>query len=128
KDGFWTRLREDGTQVSIRPGDSDDPLRGVVRVGLADGNMVDVVVGKYQWQQSVIERAEPLEIDGVTVPVARSGDLILLKLFAGGPQDLTDIRAILGTADRDRIIGEVRTHLALLPEECSFTFEELTRA
>jgi hypothetical protein len=126
RDEFWTSLREDAT-VSIRSGDSDDPLRGVVRITLSGSAMADIVVGKYQWQRDVIERADSLHVGDITVPVARSSDLILLKLFAGGPQDLVDIRAILETSDYETIVGEVRAHLAILPEDCAATFEELTR-
>jgi predicted nucleotidyltransferase len=125
KEDFWAAMREDGGQVAIRPGDSEDPLRGVIRIELSDGGMVDIVVGKYQWQQGVIERAEPLDIGGITIPVARSSDLILLKLFANGPQDLADIRAILETTDRNEIIADVRAHLAMLPKDCLMTFDEI---
>ena len=124
---FWTALRDDGGDVAIRAGDADDPLRGVVRITLPDGGMADIVIGKYRWQQDLIERADLLNIGDVTVLVPRSSDLILLKLFAGGPQDLADIRAILETAGRDAIAAEVRTHLTVLPADCTNTFDELTR-
>jgi len=124
QEAFWSELAGD---IKIRAGDSDDPLRGVVRITLSDGAMGDIVVGKYQWQQAVIERADLLDVGGITVPVPRASDLILLKLFAGGPQDLVDIRAILETPDRHAIIAEVRAHLAVLPSDCSSAFDELTR-
>jgi hypothetical protein len=124
REEFWNELRRDA-QVEIRLGDADDPLRGVVRIELLDGGMADVVVGKYQWQQGVIERADLLEVGSITVPVPRTSDLILLKLFAGGPQDLADIRAILESPDRDAIVAEVHPHLATLPEDCSIKFDDL---
>jgi hypothetical protein len=121
---FWSELRED---VDVRLGDPDDPLRGVVRITLADGAMADIVVGKYQWQQGVIERAESLDVGNITIPVPGSSDLILLKLFAGGPQDLADIRAMLETAQRREIVAEVRARMSALPEVCSTIFEQLTQ-
>lgn len=121
---FWTALREGGAHIDIRKGDFDDPLRGVVRITLLDGSMVDVVVAKYRWQKDVIDRAEPLDLGECTIPVPRASDLILLKLFAGGPQDLADVRALLEGPDREQIVAEVRTHLPALPEECSRSFEE----
>lgn len=125
REDFWTALRQDSSEIAIRRGDSDDPLRGVVRITLTDGSMIDIVVGKHRWQQGVLDRADFLDVGNITVPVARSSDLILLKLVAGGPQDLADIRAILETADREKTIAEVRTHLGMLPEDCSETFERL---
>jgi len=127
QEDFWTELRGEGAEVAIRLGDSDDPLRGVVRIAFSDGAMADVVIGKYRWQQDLIERADLLDVGDMQIDVPRSSDLILLKLFAGGPQDLADIRSILETADRDAIIAEVRSRLAVLPKDCSVAFEELTR-
>jgi predicted nucleotidyltransferase len=121
---FWTELRAD---VDVRLGDPDDPLRGVVRITLADGAMADIVVGKYQWQRELIDRAESLDIGGVPVAVPRSSDLILLKLFAGGPQDLADIRTMLETTHRHQIVAEVRARISALPEICLTIFEQLTK-
>jgi hypothetical protein len=85
----WRSL---GDGVDIRRGDLDDPLAGVVRVTLGADRPVDVVVGRHGWQSRVVERAEPL---GGRVPVALARDLVLLKLYAGGSQDLWDIGELL---------------------------------
>lgn len=124
QDDFWHDLRDRGASVDVRKGDFDDPLRGVIRITLADGSMIDVVVAKYRWQKEVIERAEPIDIGEATIPVPRASDLILLKLFAGGPQDLADVRSLLEGADREEVIAEVRAHISDLPDECSRAFEQ----
>src|SRR6478736_1870569 len=73
---LWTDLRREGVPVDIRRGDQFDPLGGVVRVG-AKPDQIDVVVGKWAWEQGVIERAQPVEIrDGITIPLPSTGDLI----------------------------------------------------
>jgi hypothetical protein len=56
-----------------------------------------------------------MEIEGVRVPIASRLDLILLKLFAGGPQDLWDIEQLLAGTDRTRITAEVDAALAGVP-------------
>ena len=84
---YGQRLATAGIDVSIRPGDADDPLAGVVRVSVLDAPPVDVIVGKSPWQEPIVTAPVDAAIEGVSVPVARAADLILLKLYAGGPQD-----------------------------------------
>ena len=64
----WAELIRDGIVVDVRRGDFDDPLDGVIRVG--DPGEVDVVVGKWKWEQRVVDNAEPLQIAGILMPVA----------------------------------------------------------
>ena len=59
-----------------------------------------------------------MEVEGVPVPVASRPDLILLKLYAGGPQDAWDIEQLLACEERSAVIREVERHLEALPEEC----------
>ena len=87
---FWRDLAN--ANADVRRGDLTDPLAGVVRIVIAD-ERVDVVVGKYKWQRSVVERAEPV----LDFPVVQTADLVLLKLFAGGPQDMWDVHALLAS-------------------------------
>ena len=106
---FWADLP--GARIDVRRGDLLDPLAGVVRITFAD-DQVDVVVGKYKWQRAAIERAEPLDFDGVDLPVVQRPDLVILKLFAGGPQDLWDVHALLAIdatikAEVDRLITDL---------------------
>lgn len=106
---FWAGLPH--TKIDARRGDFDDPLAGLVRIAFPH-DRVDVVVGKYKWQNAVIERAESLDFTGTDVPVVRSADLILLKLFAGGPLDTRDIYDMLQTdptvaAEVDRLVTDL---------------------
>lgn len=115
---FWNELRSAGATVDVRQGDPDDPLRGVAHIRLPNGADVDVVVAKYRWQQAVIARAELIDVGGVILPVPSTPDLILLKLFAGGPLDQRDIHELFFAApDRTQIIAEVDAHLSDLPDD-----------
>lgn len=107
---LWTALVNGGAAVDPRKGDAEDPLGGVVHILLADGTDVDVIVAKWKWEASVIERAEPMHVAGVEIKVPRTSDLILLKLAAGGYADLHDAAALLALAD-DRAIPEVERHI-----------------
>lgn len=110
---FWP-VFSSGIVFEIRKGDLADPLAGVVRFSVPGEQTVDVVVGKYQWQLQVLTRAVAQE--GSPFPVVRAADLILLKLFAGGPQDAWDIEQLLAGDDREALIAEVEEQIESLPE------------
>jgi hypothetical protein len=112
---FWNDVHVLGIQADVRRGDAADPLAGVVRLTVAGDDPVDLVVGKSAWQAPIFQRAQTMEIEGVRVPIASRLDLILLKLFAGGPQDLWDVEQLLAGTHRAGLTAEVDAALAALP-------------
>lgn len=86
---MWNELAGSDVAVDVRKGDLDDPLGGVVRIG-AGADQIDLVVGKWTWEQRVVERAQLVEVGGFPMRVPTTSDLILLKLAAGGPIDQQD--------------------------------------
>jgi hypothetical protein len=122
--GFWSELRELGVDVEVRRGDDLDPLAGVVRLDLADERPVDVVVGRHGWQARAVQRA--IRTTGGP-PVVTRADLVLLKLFAGGTQDLWDIRQLLATPSGHTIIPEVEEALKTMPQPMRDAWTEVRR-
>ena len=122
---LWAELSLRGTQVDIRRGDAEDPLAGVVRLEMAGARDVDVVVGRGGWQSTTVVRAEPAELGGVAIRVVTAADLVLLKLYAAGPQDRWDIQQLLGASDRASLEREVELRLPALPEESRRLWTEL---
>ncbi len=115
----WTTLAADTrVQVSVRRGDADDPLAGVVRIAREGERPVDVVVGRASWQTDAIDRAQPVVVAGVRLPVVVPADLILLKLYAGGSQDRWDIDQLLSGDARQALVDEVDKRLDRLPADC----------
>ena len=106
--GLWTALHDQGSTVDIRRGDIDDPLGGVVRIETPRDRPVDIILGKYGWQTRAVERADR---PPGGAPVVRPGDLVLLKLYAGGAQDLWDVRELLQLPGHERLIAEVEADL-----------------
>lgn len=119
---LWEGLRADGVDVEIRRGDAEDPLAGVVRFAAEGECPVDLVVGKAGWQLPILEAAES---HGGEIPVVTAPHLILLKLYAGGPQDAWDIQQLLGTEDRPQLIAEVERDLGHLPPEPRALWERI---
>lgn len=111
---LWEPLRTAGAGVDIERGDLDDPLGGVIRVTAAGERPIDVVLGKGPWQARSVERADRPP-DGPPVVAVR--DLVLLKLYAGGTQDLWDVRALLELPERDELVAQVDEDVADMSAE-----------
>lgn len=120
-----TLVADERVQVSVQRGDSDDPLAGVIRVATEGDRTVDVVVGRASWQTEAIERARPVVVAGVRLPVVVPADLILLKLYAGGSQDRWDIDQLLAGNTRQTLIDEVDARLDRLPGDCRRAWAEI---
>jgi nucleotidyltransferase AbiEii toxin of type IV toxin-antitoxin system len=114
RDATWRTLAGTQVHVEIRRGDDDDPLLGVVRVKQDKERPVDVIVGRHAWQTAVVDAASPSRVLGAPVRVVDVPSLILLKLYAGGPQDLWDIEQLLALAGDD-VVRAVDAVIGQLP-------------
>lgn len=117
-EAFWA-----GFDSEVRRGDADDPLAGVVRIRRERAEQVDVIVAKYRFQGEVIARATLMPIEGGIVSLVSAADLILLKLFAGGPRDRMDIHDLLEAHPALR--SDVERHLHELPEDARALWQQL---
>ena len=115
-EALWVELRSTATTVEVRLGDESDPLAGVVRVVSKDEAPIDLIVGKRAWQRALPRRATPTRIGDVSLRVVEAADLVLLKLYAGGPQDAWDIDQLLDVDPS--LASEVEARLGPLPSEC----------
>lgn len=113
----WDPLKALGTAVEVRRGDDTDPLAGVVRFDAPGERTVDLIVAKAAWQAALIGRARSIHLADLDLPVAEAADLVLLKLYAGGPQDLWDIQQLLETSESERIVADVDVRIRQLAEE-----------
>lgn len=114
---LWHGISSD-VVVDIRKGEADDPLAGAVRFQAAAERDVDLVVGRHAWQTDILTRAVRIRTTDGEIPVVTPGDLILLKLYAGGIQDKWDIEQLLASADRRLLALEVESRLDSLPPRC----------
>jgi hypothetical protein len=91
-------LKNYGFQTTFHRGAADDPVVGVLRIAVpvADGKVnCDVLFASRVWQTRAVKNASEVDLGGYVVRVAQSADLFLLKLYAGGPQDLIDAAQLL---------------------------------
>jgi len=121
---FWNPLAAQGALIDIRRGDSEDPLGGVVRLDEPPERPVDVILGRHAWQTRAIERAER-PFQGPAIVIVQ--DLILLKLYAGGTQDIWDVRELLRLPGAEQVIDEVTADLAQHSREMSELWTEIRK-
>ncbi len=91
-------LAEAQFRFERRTGDLDDPVSEVVRIDVAaEGGTyeVNILAGIRGTPPGIIERARPIKLEGVHLPVASPEDTIILKLLAGSPWNLDDARGII---------------------------------
>ena len=128
RSSFWTRLGSSCAKVDIRTGDIQDPLVGVVRITREGDRPVDIIVGEAPWQDRVLSDASIRRVADVEVPVVDEVGLILLKLYAGGPQDRWDIEQLLAmTLDRQSLIDVTDERLDDLLPRCRRLWDRIVR-
>lgn len=109
----WSMLEAQGLRIDIRKGDAEDPLGGVVRIEDDGERPIDVILGKLPWHYRAVERADAA---GAGPPVVQARDLVLLKLYAGGTQDLWDVRELLAQPQHESLVAAVTEDLKPLGE------------
>lgn len=120
---FWSDAGDPRlASVEIARGDPDDPLLGVARFRV-EREVVDVVLVRGAWVAGVLDRRDTFHAEGGPLPVVEAADLILLKLVAGGPQDLLDVRLLLSN---DPTLAEVvGARIAALPSDAREAWRRL---
>lgn len=111
----WRDLSKAGVTVEVHRGDAEDPLAGVVRLTRPEAPPVDVVVGRHRWMEGVLARAGTLSFGERRVPIVDAADLVVLKVFAGGPQDLLDAELLLVGQEGGTLRSEVEARLPMIP-------------
>lgn len=93
-------LEARGYTADWRVGATDDPIPLLLRVGaprLAHGPGMDILWAHKRWQREALERTIALRLTRAEVFVLHPEDLVLMKLEAGGPQDLLDVETLLSS-------------------------------
>lgn len=90
--------------VEWRVGDSDDPIPLLLRLDLGtafSGPAVDILWAHRRWHQEALQRRVEIQSGKLRVFLLHPEDLILMKLDAGGPQDLLDVQSVLASHPPD---------------------------
>lgn len=92
--------------------------RRVLLVETAGGIPLDISLGALPYEVRVVGRSTPFEVEpGVRVTTCAAEDLVVLKVFAGRPQDWLDVEGVVvrqgPELDRDLVMAELRPLLDL---------------
>jgi hypothetical protein len=112
--------------VEWRIGDFDDPIPLMLRIELGGKSgeaVADILWAHQRWHQKALQRCQEVKAGRHRFFVLHPEDLILMKLEAGGPQDLIDVQALLSAPPRElklrRLkIAASRLRLAETLEKC----------
>jgi hypothetical protein len=88
-----------GLNAELRRGDYDDPIPYLIRA-----DSLDIIVATKKYEAEAIEQSIVVDVLGRDIPVASPEYLIILKLKAGGPQDILDVQEILAANLVDRVL------------------------
>jgi hypothetical protein len=83
-----------GYTVKLRRGDIDDPIAAVIAIEDAYGNAADLLIGIRGMAPDVQTRCVTSVLFDTPVRIMGAEDLVAMKVFAGGPFDLADVRGI----------------------------------
>lgn len=104
-------LEEQGYVVEWNIGGFDDPVPLLLRLKLArpaGGMTVDILWAHKRYQREALLRSVPLKLGRLEVPVLHPEDLILMKLEAGGPQDLLDVETLIANPPQELSLVNLR--------------------
>ena len=107
-------LRKAGLKSIYRKGDLNDPVGAVVNIEDGFNNRVDLLIDIQGMAEDVFSRAIQASFRGARIRLIGVEDFIAMKIFAGGPRDLSDVAGVLkvsrGRVDRMLLRGLVRKY------------------
>lgn len=98
RDALRGFLEARGCTAEWRIGGADDPIPLLLRVelpGRGRGLKADILWAHKRWQREALARTVTVKVARLKVVVLHPEDLVLMKLEAGGPQDLLDVERLL---------------------------------
>lgn len=92
-------LCDAGIRAELRRGGLDDPVPFLIRA-----DFLDIIVATKKYEAEAVGESIAVNIAGREIPVVSPEYLIILKLKAGGPQDLADVTELLSSNLVDKLL------------------------
>ena len=93
-------LRVKGLSVEHRKGDQDDPIAAVINIQDSFHNRVDLLIGIQGMAREVFQRTQSARFMGALIKIVSPEDFIAMKIFAGNPQDISDVMGVLDVSGK----------------------------
>ena len=114
--GFVADMKAAGFVLRVEDPEFIRRTRVMPFIHSATAMPLDVVLAGSGLEDEFLERARTLDIGGISVPVIDIQDLIVAKILASRPQDLTDARNLWRIHSHDLDGQSIRETLCLLEE------------
>lgn len=114
-----------GFTTTLRRGDADDPILGMLALGDSLGNRVDLLGGLRGLDPKTFSRAIEVAFLGENLRIVGLEDFIAMKCFAGGPQDVADARSAFLGAQRPVDLDLLRAVTRRFGRDAADKMEEL---
>jgi len=116
-----------GCHVELKRGDIDDPISKALIVKDRYENRVDALVGIRGMDPQAPDRCVSASLLDSSLRIIGVEDLIAMKIFAGGLQDLEDVRGILKVSGMLLNFGLLRTLTARYSPEVTRQLDALLK-
>jgi hypothetical protein len=106
-----------GCHAEWRMGGLEDPIPLLLRIEMKHSFadlIADILWIHKRWQRAALRRSIALNVMGRRIDVLHPEDLIVMKLEAGGPQDLLDVQSLLSSRSRKISIRRLKANVARL--------------
>jgi hypothetical protein len=114
-----------GFTMTLRPGDADDPILGMLVLGDSHGNRVDLLGGLRGLDPKIFSRAIEVTFLNENLRIVGREDFIAMKCFAGGPQDVADARSAYQAAQGPVDLDLLRTATRRFGRDAADKLEEI---
>jgi hypothetical protein len=114
-----------GFATTLRPGDAEDPILGMLVLGDTHGNQVDLLGGLRGLDPKVFSRAIEVKFLNENLRIVGREDFIAMKCFAGGPQDVEDARSAYQAAQGPVDLDLLRTVTRRFGRDAADKLEEI---
>ena len=104
-------LIEKGYDATLRTGDVDDPIPGLLEIKDRRGNRVDLLIGLRGMDPELMNRTRQVRLAETLLEIVGREDFVAMNVFDGGPVDLSDARAVIDL-DRESLDLELLRRLA----------------
>ena len=116
---FASAMRAAGFALRVADPDFIRRTRVMPFVHTATAMPLDIVLAGSGLEDEFLDRARAVDVDGIKVPLIAVRDLIIAKLLASRPQDLTDARSLWRIHRRDVDVSSQIVRGALSRQELS---------
>jgi hypothetical protein len=126
--GLEKRFSQRGFRTELRRGDPSDPIAALLSLTDAFRNRVDLLVGLRGLEAEAFTRALLVPFKEAFLRVIGREDFIAMKIFAGGPQDLTDASAALAISPDSLDLSLLRRLASRYGRDTAASLEKLLTA